>query len=136
LGLVLITLTGEVEVGSSSGDILLCDVPHFLVAWELLPWKSLSATVLESATYTALASFSCIAFSILLVWPLSLALNYNKLTVGVDLNSGLADPDLTGLLLLPLATKSLLFPLLSVKHWVMCLEWIFCCSEYALVIYG
>ena len=63
-------------------------------------------------------------------------LNYNKLTVGVDLNSGLADPDLTGLLLFPLATKSLLFPLLSVKHWVMCLEWIFCCSEYALVIYG
>lgn len=114
LGLVLATFTGEVVVGSSSGDRLF-EVPHFLVAWELLPWKSLSATVLESA-YAALASFSFKAFSILLVWPLSLALNYNKLTVGVDLNSGLADPDLTGLLLLPLATKSLLFPLLRVKH--------------------
>jgi hypothetical protein len=106
----------------------------FLVACELLPLKSLSATVLESAAARALFSFSMNTFSILFAWPLSLALNYNKLTFGVDLNSGLADPDLTGFLFLLLLSKSLFYPLLMVKQSFICLLWILCCSENGLVI--
>jgi hypothetical protein len=67
-GLVLTTFTGEVEIDSWSlvGDKL--EPYHgwfFLVAWELLPLKSLSATVLESAAAKALCSFSMNTFSIL-----------------------------------------------------------------------